>query len=42
MPIASIEGRWMVWDATGVTSGIYFYLIETPGFRETRKMTLLK
>jgi hypothetical protein len=30
------------WDAHNVSSGVYFYALETPGFKETRKMVLLK
>lgn len=29
-------------DATGLSSGIYLYKIETPDYRETRKMLLIK
>jgi hypothetical protein len=32
----------VVWDASGLTSGIYFYQIHTESFRATRKMLLLK
>ena len=30
------------WDASGYTSGIYFYTLETDGYKETRKMMLVK
>lgn len=30
------------WDASRHSSGIYFYRISSPGFSETKKMTLLK
>ncbi len=30
------------WDAHNMSSGVYFYELETPGFKETRKMVLLK
>jgi len=30
------------WNATGYSSGIYFYSIITPGFTDTRKMVLTK
>ena len=30
------------WDASEFTSGIYFYTLEAEGFRETRKMMLVK
>jgi len=30
------------WDASKYSSGVYFYTIETEGFRETNKMILLK
>lgn len=29
-------------DAVGLASGIYFYSMETPGFKETKKMILIK
>ena len=32
----------VVWDATGMASGLYFYSINSGKFRETKKMTLLK
>ena len=36
-------GRHAVrWDASGATSGVYFYMLEIPGKSETRKMILLK
>ncbi len=36
-------GRYTVrWDATNLSSGMYFYRIKTPGFTEVRKMTFLK
>lgn len=31
-----------VWDASAVSSGIYFYSIRTPEFSETRKMVLVR
>jgi Neuraminidase (sialidase) len=30
------------WDASGFTSGVYFYRLETKGFTETKKALLLK
>ena len=37
------EGRHsVVWNASGQSSGVYFYLIETDGFREVKRMLLLK
>jgi len=38
-PIGSYEVEF---DATGLTSGIYFYRIQTPNFTQTKKMILLK
>ncbi|MCX7877991.1 MAG: T9SS type A sorting domain-containing protein [Ignavibacteria bacterium] len=32
----------ITFDAEGLSSGVYFYMLETEGFREIRKMTLLK
>lgn len=32
----------VVWDATGMASGLYFYSISTGKYKETKKMTLLK
>ncbi|MGF1671126.1 MAG: T9SS type A sorting domain-containing protein [Balneolaceae bacterium] len=32
----------VVFDATGLASGVYFYRLETPGFTRTKKMMLLK
>ena len=32
----------VVWEASNAASGIYFYRIITPGYTETRKMTVLK
>ena len=32
----------VVWDARGLSSGVYFYRLETAGFSKTRKMILLK
>ena len=38
-----ISGRYMVkWDASTMSSGIYFYHMTSPGFSETRKMLLTK
>jgi hypothetical protein len=38
------EVRWMGRDASGVkvSSGLYFYQLETPGYSATKKMVLLK
>lgn len=37
------HGRYKVkWDAEHYSSGIYFYKIETPNFKKTKKMILLK
>jgi hypothetical protein len=30
------------WDASAVTSGVYFYMLKTESFTETRKMILIK
>lgn len=36
-------GRYSVrWDATGFTSGAYFYRLTTPGYSETKKLVLMK
>lgn len=36
-------GRYKTsWDASNVSTGMYIYVLETPDFRESRKMTLLK
>jgi len=32
----------VTWDATGQTSGVYFYRLSTPGFVETKKLVLLR
>ncbi|MFC1508469.1 N-acetylmuramoyl-L-alanine amidase [Candidatus Omnitrophota bacterium] len=32
----------VVWNASGQSSGVYFYRIETDGFSETKRMLLLK
>jgi hypothetical protein len=32
----------VTWDAAGVSSGVYFYRIESGGVAQTRKMILLK
>lgn len=32
----------VAWDASRYSSGVYFYRISSPGFSETKKMTLLK
>jgi secreted PhoX family phosphatase len=38
-----IVGRYTVdFNAEGLSSGIYFYTLETPGFKETKKMILVK
>ncbi|MDZ7334119.1 MAG: M1 family aminopeptidase [candidate division KSB1 bacterium] len=38
-----IPGRYAVrWHADGISTGIYFYNLETPNFRSTRKMILVK
>ena len=38
-----IVGNYSVdFDATGLASGVYFYSIETPEFKETKKMVLVK
>jgi hypothetical protein len=29
-------------DASGFASGVYFYRLEAPGFRQARKLVLLK
>jgi Tol biopolymer transport system component len=31
-----------IWNATGFPSGLYFYILDANGFRETRKMMLVK
>jgi hypothetical protein len=31
-----------VFDASGLTSGIYFYTLKTPGYTSTRKMLLVR
>jgi hypothetical protein len=38
------EATWDGLDDRGgaVSSGVYFYRLETPGFAETRKMVLLR
>jgi hypothetical protein len=36
-------GRYSVtWDASRFSSGIYFYRLRAAGFRETKRMILLK
>ena len=36
-------GRYsMQWDATRFSSGIYLYALQAGGFRETKKMILMK
>lgn len=36
-------GEYQVkWDATGFSSGVYFYSIQTEGFHQTKKMVLMK
>ncbi|MFQ5869889.1 MAG: T9SS type A sorting domain-containing protein, partial [Candidatus Zixiibacteriota bacterium] len=35
-------GHTVAWDASGVSSGIYFYKLETSDFAEVKKMNLLK
>ncbi|MBU2501248.1 S8 family serine peptidase [bacterium] len=44
MPAGSQSVMWHGLDDAGrqVTSGVYLYLIEADGFRDTKKMTLLK
>lgn len=38
-----IVGNYSVdFDASGLSSGIYFYSLETPDFKETKKMILIK
>jgi uncharacterized protein len=38
-----IVGEYSVdFDANGIASGVYFYSLETPGFKETKKMILVK
>ncbi len=32
----------VVWNATGLPSGIYFYQLKTEGLFETKKMILMK
>jgi hypothetical protein len=31
-----------IWDASGYSSGVYFYTLETGNFRLTKRMLLLK
>ena len=39
----AVAGTYSVeWDASGVSSGIYIYRIESSGFTQTRKLVLLK
>ena len=40
--IQSTGFHQITWDASGVSSGIYFYRIQAGGFTQTRKMLLLK
>jgi len=37
-----IGGHKIVWNASNVPSGIYFYRIQTASFSKTRKMVLMK
>jgi hypothetical protein len=39
LPLGNYEYHW---DATGYSSGIYFYRIQTGDFIDTRKMVLIK
>ena len=32
----------IVWDASNVTSGVYFYRLQAGNFNQTKKMVLLK
>jgi hypothetical protein len=32
----------ITFDASGLTSGVYFYTIKTPQFKQTKKMLLAK
>ena len=32
----------VVWDASGLSAGVYFYTVKTGDFSKTLKMTLLK
>ena len=32
----------VIWNASSYSSGVYFYMIETDTFRDTKKMTLIK
>ena len=32
----------VTWNATGLPSGLYFYILKADGFMETRKMSLVK
>jgi hypothetical protein len=38
----SAGSRTISWDASGLTSGIYLYRIESGDFRATKKLLLLK
>jgi len=37
-----IGSHKIVWNASNVPSGIYFYRIQTASFSKTRKMVLMK
>jgi hypothetical protein len=37
-----VGGHTITWDASGYSSGIYFYRLTAGGFTETRRVTLLK
>jgi hypothetical protein len=43
LPAGSSAGaQEVVWDASGLPSGAYFYTLEAAGLSRTRKMTLMK